>query len=234
MAKDAYPDTKVLLARLLPDGVVTETAGPEDWTGELLGEERVCIAGASEKRRREFTAGRVCARRALERLGIRDYPLLPRADRAPDWPADVVGGISHCRDFCVAAVARAGAIAGLGIDVERAEPLDVALTSIVCTQTELARQRQLPARAAPDRRQPDLWKLIFSAKEAFFKCYYPLTQTWLDFKDVEIEFDLDAGTFVARIDRSSKPALLGRRELRGRFAATDRFVFTGICVGPAR
>ncbi len=264
MLRDSLIDPEAVVAELLPDGVVTASANAEDWSGELFSQESRCIAGASEKRRREFTAGRVCARRALDKLGIRDFPLLPRIDRYPAWPPDVVGGISHCDDCCVAAVARAGAICGLGVDVERAEPLDFALTQIICTETELAQTRQSsarrrfdrrapdrgtldrngpdrrgpdrngPNRNEPDRNGPDIWKLLFSAKEAFFKCYYPLTHSWLDFKDVEVEFDFDTGSFVARLTRASAPALLGRRELRGRFAATHRFIFTATHVGPAQ
>lgn len=222
-------DARALVAGLLPNGVVVATANRHDWSGELLPQESACIAGASEKRRREFTAGRVCARRALERLGVKDHPLLPRAERYPAWPPNVVGCISHCDGCCIAAVARSRVTRGLGIDVERAEPLNFELRSIICTEAELARTPQLPRRFTAD-----VWKLLFAAKEAFFKCYYPLTHTWLDFKDVEIEFDLDAGAFVGRLTDSSAPALFGSRELGGRFAAAGRFVFAGVHVGPAR
>lgn len=79
---------------------------------------------------------------------------------------------------------------------------------------------------------PDLRKLIFSAKEAVYKCYYPLTLAWLDFHDVQIDLDLDTGTFVAQLTRPSAPDLLGSREIDGKFASTDRFVFTAVYVGP--
>jgi len=227
MMERAPDDADILVAGLLPDGVVVVTANPDDWSGDLLPEESACIAGASDKRRREFTAGRVCARRALEKLGVKDYPLLPRIERYPAWPPRIVGCISHRGDCCVAAVARSRVISGLGIDVEFAEPLDFALTSIICTETELVQTSQLAR-----QHTPDVWKLLFTAKEAFYKCYYPLTRTWLDFKDVEIDFDFDASTFVARLTRSSTPALFGSREFGGRFAAAGRFVFTAIHVGP--
>ncbi|HXV37918.1 MAG TPA: 4'-phosphopantetheinyl transferase superfamily protein [Myxococcota bacterium] len=211
-----------LVASLMPDGVVTALAAPEDWTGDLMEPERDCVAGSSEKRRREFTAGRVCARRALEQLGIRDFPLLPRSDRSPAWPPAVVGAISHSDKCCFTAVARADRIAALGVDVERADPLERRLAAYVCRESEIARtQRTHPSRA------PALWKLIFSAKEATFKCYYPITRRWLDFHDVEIALDLEARSFEARIVRGDAPAPFGRRVLDGRFALADRYVFTG-------
>lgn len=229
MQENELTAAHALVASLVPDGVVTAIAAPEDWTGELMDPERECVAGASEKRRREFTAGRVCARRALAQLGIRDFPLLPRSDRSPAWPPAVVGAISHSDKCCFTAVARADFVRAIGVDVERADPLDGKLASFVCTRRELANaERAHPARA------PYLWKLAFSAKEAFFKCYHPLAQHWLDFHDVEVELDLDAGSFSARIVRPDPPTLLGRRELSGRFALTKRYVFTAAWLDTSR
>ena len=61
-----------MIETLFPAPVLTLSATPEMWTGTLLPEEEACLSPrAIAKRRREFTAGRVCARAALGRLGIR-------------------------------------------------------------------------------------------------------------------------------------------------------------------
>ncbi len=42
------------------------------------------------------------ARAALTSFGFRPAWLLPRLDRRPNWPARIVGSISHTADYCVA------------------------------------------------------------------------------------------------------------------------------------
>ena len=62
-----------LMASLLPArAVAAEAFGDghdEDWFGQLLPAEARLMAGAGEKRRRDFAGVRVCARRALRTLG---------------------------------------------------------------------------------------------------------------------------------------------------------------------
>lgn len=61
---------------LLPPTVAVVVAGPTDWAGELLPAERTGLgARAVESRRRDYTAGRVCARRAMAELGLPELPV---------------------------------------------------------------------------------------------------------------------------------------------------------------
>jgi len=213
--------------------VLTLSATPEMWSGTLLPEEEACLSPrAIAKRRREFTAGRVCARAALLRLGVRDFPLLAAADRSPVWPPGIVGSLSHCGDYCGVAVARRDRVAGLGLDVERARPLEGRVLSIVCSPAEIRRLGSLPGPPA------GLWAMIvFSAKESAYKCYHPLTKTFLDFHDVEIDLAPEAGTFTARILKTrAAPGAAARpdiRSLHGRFARNDAYVFAGVTLAAA-
>ncbi len=207
-----------MIENLFPDDVVTVEATAEMWTGPLLPEEEACLTRAFPKRRREFTAGRLCVRRALELLGIRDFPLVSGPDRFPVWPEGITGSISHCRDFCGTAVARKGRILSVGLDVERPGPLEEKIVKRICTQTELSRLDETVMS------RNDWAKLIFSAKEATYKCTYPLHRTILGFHDVEITFDTP-GRFTARMLKGSK-ALEGSI-LRGSYATTEKYVFTG-------
>ena len=86
-----------MIASLLPDTVVTVEARDGDWTAPLLPEEEPLVARAVDKRRREFAAGRACARRALEQLGLPASPILAGPRREPLWPPGVVGALTHCR-----------------------------------------------------------------------------------------------------------------------------------------
>jgi 4'-phosphopantetheinyl transferase EntD len=217
-----------MIETLFPSEVLSLTATPGMWSGALLPEEEASLSPrAIAKRRREFTAGRVCARSALERLGIRGFPLLPGPDRSPVWPPGIVGSLSHCGDYCGVAVARRGAIAGVGLDVEHARPLQGRVIEIICTEAERRRIDALPDFPA------GLWAMIvFSAKESAYKCYHPLTRTYLDFHDVEIDLAPATRTFTARVLKPSKagegPPSADIRTLRGRFERNDSYVFAGV------
>ncbi len=210
-----------MIATLFEAPVVTVSATAAMESGELLPEEAACIRRAVAKRRREFTAGRLCAREALAKLGIHGFPLVADPERVPLWPPGVVGSISHCKGYCGVAVARQDALVALGFDVERAEPLEAELLARICTPRE---RERLPARAGA----PDAGKLTFCAKESFYKCYFPLTREFLGFQDVEVEFEPGLGSFRARLVRDGAPSLCGLRELSGRLAWNDTLVFAGV------
>jgi 4'-phosphopantetheinyl transferase EntD len=198
--------------------VIIET-GRSEVAHPLYPEERRCIAHAVSKRQAEFSTGRVCARAALASLGIAPGPLMPGTDRCPSWPAGVVGSITHADTICVVAVARAADVVSLGIDVESALPLDSDLEPLVCTRTE---RRWLDGRASDER---GAWsKLIFSAKESFYKCQYPRTGLALDFLDVELCIDPTATTFSAHTEKSAIAAELGAAG--GRWAWSGGLVLT--------
>jgi 4'-phosphopantetheinyl transferase EntD len=210
---------------LFPEPVITLTA-----TGSAAGEdanlhpdEAACIARYGVKRRREFTMGRNLARRAFAQLGIEGFALLSDGDRVPRWPEGVVGSISHCAGCCAVAVARRGRILSLGLDVERADRLEDELVARICTPREIERASTLPPPEGVD------WgKLVFSAKESAYKCYFPLARELLGFQDMEIEFSADAASFSARLLRGDAPGPGGARCFGGRAAWTPDFVLTGV------
>lgn len=203
---------------LFPAPVVAVSTETDRLVGVLHAQETEHIRRAAPKRRDEFTLGRLCAREALERLGIRRYPLLVGPSREPRWPPGITGSITHCERFCGVAVARAP-IRSIGVDAETRAPLPVEIMDIVLTPDE---QRRLARRAPPESA-----KLIFSAKESVYKCLFPLVALPLDFADVEITLDEGSGEFIARIHaRIQAPSDL--RVLRGRFAIGTGHVYTAV------
>ncbi len=212
-----------MIEGLFPETVVTVEAGDAHWSGALLPEEEAQIRRAAPRRRRAFTAGRVCAREALERLGFAERPLLSDADRVPCWPPGAVGSISHTGDWCGVAVARAESAVGLGLDVEGDAPLEPRLAPRICSPLELERFGRLPPPPAAD------WpKLAFSLKEAAYKAYFPLARTFLGFHDLELEVDAETGAFAAQLVRADAPAAAGRRRFCGRYRAAVGFVCAGV------
>lgn len=185
--------------------------------------EAAAIAAAVPARRREFGTVRSCARTAASKLGISLGPLIPGFDRAPQWPAGVTGSLTHCADYRAAAVACDHTIRSVGIDAELLAPLpDRAIEDIVLTPHD--------HRYSHQDDHPDLaeWAtVVFSAKEALFKTWWPLTGQWLDFSQVDI--DLHTDTFTAHI--RSHPAALSRfgaSTACGRWAVGDGLILTAV------
>lgn len=177
------------------------------------------VARAVPKRRAEFLTVRDCARVALAELGGPVGELVPNPDRSPRWPAGFVGSLSHSSELCAAVVARTRDAASLGLDLELDGPLDEALHATVCTRAERRRLEALPR-----VRAGLVAKRLFSAKEAFYKCQYPLTGTFLTCAQVELALDVAAGTFV--VVEVDLPPELERiaREARGRCMTADDHV----------
>ena len=190
--------------------------------------EAECVAGAVRKRRDEFAAGRVCAREGLAQCGIQGHPLLKNESRDPAWPPGIAGSITHTDGFCGAVVCTHRTYRGLGIDVECAGRVTKDLESKICVEEE----RQWLDREAEDRRAL-MATLVFSAKEAFFKCQFALTSQWIDFSMVTITVadpGASSGEFVLRPNQELEVFGSVTPPLVGRFVASDDHMMTGIAI----
>jgi 4'-phosphopantetheinyl transferase EntD len=182
-----------VIAELLPPPVAAAEGFGDPPGGPLFPEEEAAIARAVPRRRSEFAAGRACARAALAQLGLPAVPIARGPRGAPQWPSGVVGSITHCDGYRASAVAHARDVLTLGLDAEPAG----ALPDGVLDAVSLAEERdRLPGLAAA---APDVpWdRLLFCAKEAVYKAWFPLTGDWLGFEQAAITFAPDAGTFTA-------------------------------------
>ncbi len=167
---------------LFPRGVAASQLHEFPPVDTLLPAEAACLGAAVPQRAAEFAAGRLCARRALAELGIADFALIAAPDRRPLWPDSIVGSITHTEGFCAAVVGRKRDFIGLGLDTEIIGRVGAHLWPRICTAEELAWITALPV----PRRSPAA-ALVFAAKEAFYKCQYPLTAEWLGFQDLRIQ-----------------------------------------------
>lgn len=156
----------------------------------LYPEESVFVEGAVDKRRREFTAGRVLARRLQAQLGVVSGPLLRGKDRAPIWPEAVCGSISHTDEMCAVAVGPRDRIHSVGLDIESIGRVTPELWRQLFTDREVA---TLNAMSGEERTIAATG--MFSAKESFFKLQYSLTQQWVSFKEADVDL-LDNQNFI--------------------------------------
>lgn len=215
-----------MIERILPDGVVAVSTRA-DLDVALLPEEQTALGRAVEKRRREFTTVRACARTAYERLGVAASAVTSGERGEPRWSPGAVGSITHCDGYRACALARASEFAAIGIDAEPNLPLRPELLPDIARPEELPRLRALAA-AAPDVH----WdRLLFSAKESVYKVWFPLARSWLGFEDAVLEIDREAGSFSARL-LVPGPLVEGRRltTLTGRWLVADGLVATAIAL----
>lgn len=211
-----------MIADILPPAVATaESIGPETGLPEtelpergLFPAEEAVVRTAGPWRRAEFAAGRACARVALAALGLPAAPVLAGRAGEPRWPAGVTGSITHCAGYRACAVARATDVAAIGIDAEPDATLPPGLIGSVASGAEkawIARQAAAGPAVCWDR-------LLFSAKEAAAKLWYPLTGDWLGFGQLAV-FPATAGTFDAHVAGS---------RLSGRWLACGGLIVTAV------
>ena len=208
-----------ILAELFPPQArVAELRGAGD-PALLYPEETAHFTQAAAIRMQEFAAGRLCARRVLAEFGVLNFPLKAQADRQPLWPANLVGSITHTEGFCAAVAAENKHLAAVGIDSEQAGRVKTELWKSICTRAEISWLEQLPR-----AQQETAATLIFAAKEAFYKCQYPLTGEKLGFQDAAVTIPTwgDArGTFT--VNATKRIAF----ERHAPAAMTCRYLFHG-------
>ncbi|HEV7360956.1 MAG TPA: 4'-phosphopantetheinyl transferase [Mycobacterium sp.] len=193
-----------------------------------LPEEEPLIAKSVAKRRNEFITVRYCARIALGELGLPPVPILKGDKGEPCWPDGVVGSLTHCTGYRGAVVGRSAAVRSVGIDAEPHDTLPHGVLDAISLPEE---RGEIPQVMSADLH----WdRILFCAKEATYKAWFPLTKRWLGFEDAHITFEADGpgsatGGFVSRIlidgEALTGPPLTA---LRGRWAVERGLVLTAI------
>jgi 4'-phosphopantetheinyl transferase EntD len=227
-------DAPSLFRPLLPDAVRLAEMPPDRADPAMLSADELrLVERAVPRRRLEFAAGRQLARRLLAEAGQGIDVLPSDADRVPCWPQAVVGSITHCRSLCAVAVAPRTLSAGIGLDVEPAEPMNPELLPQILRETERDRLRDWP----------EAWRdfagiLSFSAKEALYKSIYPAHRVFLEFHDVELRWSgvepADGGLLAAfegqvRVPQATFP---GMTRIAGRARVAHGHVGTVVVLPP--
>lgn len=245
--RQARGTTGDVLRSVFPDGVRVSSwdellaAGRDEAAAieNMWPAEAEASATYAPRRRAEYASVRDCAREALRREGIAPAAIVKGHRGAPMFPPDVVGAMTHTDGLRAAAIARQEQFRSLGVDAEPHEGLPPGVLDAVSLPPERDWVRAVLA-GEPELRVD---KLLFSAKEATYKAWFPLTRRWLGFEDAELTFDTDdvartsagiraRGTFASRIliapDVIDGGAPL--QMLNGRWAIDSGFVVAAIAV----
>ncbi len=213
---------------LFPDAVISARATEAMWNTPVSPAEEAQILRAVPKRQREFRAGRHCAHLLLQHFNHVPFDLLNDAQRVPVWPDGFKGSISHCDDFCAAALTNDPSIRSLGLDIEAALALPDDTRALICHPHELKNEHLV---------DPCWDRIIFSAKESFYKAYFPLCRQFLDFLEAEVVLEAPQktaqglqGDYQLRLLNSAPPALYNQQVFYGRYACFERWIITGMTI----
>jgi 4'-phosphopantetheinyl transferase EntD len=216
------------LGSLFPPGAVAADLREPGDPQLLLPAEAAHVARAVHERVQEFAAGRLCARRALAEFGIDDFAVRVAGDRQPIWPESIAGSITHTGGYGAAVVAERRSAAALGLDSEVVGDVGARIWPSICVSRERAWIESLPA-----SEQAAAVTLIFSAKEAFYKCQYALVRERLNFHDVSVEvaeWGASSGAYLIHATRSIALCTRMALPVPGRFLFHEELVTTGLAL----
>ena len=201
---------------------------PADQDFLLLPEEQaIAESFGSQKRRAEFTMGRICAHGALSRFGLESEPILRNPEtREPCWPDSIWGSITHSAGFAAVAVGLKKEIKGVGIDMESlSRSVDFNIRRHVCVESELEWLEYLATKQANRA-----LRIIFSAKESIFKCFYPGTKTYLSFKDAAVSINETEKKFSFIVFKSCPGIIQHGFKHHGRYSEIDKMLLTSVYI----
>jgi len=197
---------------------ITETRNAKIDAPFLSLAERTYLENVSQNRKREFIAGRFCAHEAMVLANIPPENIQIGRKGEPIWPSNIVGSITHSHGYAAAAVARRSDIISLGLDAEIDEPL----SSRVLRRISNAQEQEW-AKGAGGTLVQHPGKVLFSAKEATYKAWYPITHDWLGFKEALINFHDQENTFTVHIQKNGPI-----REMHGKYTIRKDVIVTAI------
>src|ERR1044071_3567794 len=197
-----------LISRILAPGIFGAEMEDVGQQIRLPPEEEMLVAKAADKRRRDFTLGRTCARAALEQMGHRGAVIGKAGDGAPCWPTGVLGSITHAKGYAAALVGDARQFCGIGVDAERLGGVTQELWPRLFNAAERRYLSSLDSAA-----QMLAATLFFSAKESCYKAW--AMKGGLPFDEIHVIQQGDAFTAT----RSGK-SLQGRYAVEGDLMVT--------------
>ncbi|MFK8115405.1 MAG: 4'-phosphopantetheinyl transferase [Rubripirellula sp.] len=190
------------------------------WHGEGIGSQPANNrANGFAKRDREFRLGRLCASRALQSFDVSTFVAVAE-DRSPVWPEGMVGSISHSNRSVWAAVSRKTEILSIGIDTETTQKV-----GSFDIRESIANDAEWNVLASLNFDQATTLALVFSAKESFYKCWYPVTKQFFDFSQATV-VEADSQQLILATDCSNPNFTTQPQRLSVRFLVRAGEVYT--------
>ncbi|MCO6187574.1 4'-phosphopantetheinyl transferase [Rhizobium sp. L1K21] len=180
------------------------------------------------RRRAEFVAGRLCAIQSLKSLNSPATAPAEGPDRAPVWPDNIIGSITHSGHWALSIAAGRQHYSGIGVDLE--EQLSAQSAAEIRAQVFSEWERQ---RFGIDV-DASLTGLAFSAKESLFKALYPITRQHFGFHAAHIVDKPRNGFMQLRLDVDLDPQFRKGRQFDVQYDYFGDRLLTWILVGKTR
>jgi len=207
-----------------PEGIHSFFSYEKKDSTVLSANEYAIVEKYGAKRMTDFCTGRYCLRQCTEKLGFTGDILIGERGK-PLLPNHIAASISHSKTLCGAIAANTDSFVALGFDIETAGRVHKDMWHLLFTKNETEMLM------AMDTEQQQLHTTIFfSMKEAFYKMQYPITGTYLDFPEVEIQMDNDQ--FYVKLLRNVDPQFTEGSLTKGSMAVHKEQVITW-CTMPA-
>jgi len=162
-------------------------------------EERILSPRACTRKRVEFALGRTAAHFALKQINPeKTGPVFRGPGGEPLWGDGIIGSITHCFPWSSAVVVKGSHRFAVGVDLESMKRMQgTDISHLVCRDAELdwVRHGDFHERLT----------MIFSAKEAVYKAFYPLCRRYIDFKEVELTWFPEQNRFQAEFLQPLSP-----------------------------
>ncbi len=203
-----------MINNLVPNNIACVITNGSIITTHVHPDEIQLLQNATDRRKTEFLQGRNCAHIAIKELKCHEHEAIVIGEhREPVWPQNVIGSITHCKGYCAAAVALKNNFIGIGIDAELNTKLEEKLIATTQTQNEIIKNQLLQKK----NERICIHKIIFSAKESVFKFLHPLTQSYINFKDIEISVDFKTKSFYVTLLQTKLTTKVDSLTLIGKF-----------------
>lgn len=224
---DRYTVRPIVPEIMLPEGTrlveFHAQSGASDLQNflDLPESEQELVAHAVPKRKADFGDSRWCAHEALTAFGttadLREAEILRGERGMPVFPGGITGSLTHTDGYRAALLGESRRWRSLGIDAEPAESLPESIfTAIARPQEQWRVERMIRHYGAHY-----LDKVLFSAKEATYKAWFPLTHRFLDFDQADIDLRMD-GTFTSYLLVRPVPVPF----IQGRWTVHNGYVVT--------
>lgn len=185
------------------------------------------IQSTNKYRILEFSAGRMCAQKAIQKLlhSHYSYEIFREHNGLPLWPKEIVGSISHKKNYCVAICGLKSEFISIGVDIECCEKSDLEIITRICVAPEIECFNSCPL-----EKKNIFASLMISAKEAFFKYQFPITNLFIDFDDIHIYIDWNNFSFyIINIFNQHFPLKLTDHNFLGKFAILNHKFLISFC-----
>ncbi|MBO9467955.1 4'-phosphopantetheinyl transferase superfamily protein [Tropicibacter sp. R15_0] len=160
------------------------------------------LARAVDKRLADYLAGRALARIAQTALGLSTAPIPSATSRAPIWPADQAGSISHTKGICACyLVPKEAGFPGIDVELPSTGHALESIQKMVLRDPDAAyiANTPLPAEIAAT--------LVFSAKETLFKALFPVVQSHFGFASATVSAPIMPNHLTLELTKDLHPTL---------------------------